>query len=202
MLAKTDVKSAYRIVPIHPDDGHLLGMRMDYVDSSLPFGLRSALKIFTAIADAIEWIVCKKGEICSPLPRRLHNGRHTPQGDKRMHNLQALLQVCSELGVPIAVEKTEGPTTCIVLLGIEIDSVAMELRLPAQKLERLHTEIRQWSQRKFCTKRELQSLAGSLQHACKVVLPDDPDHYHIRLCKSTQTSSGGIHFCQYGMGCH
>ena len=58
-LAKIDVQSAYRIVPVHPDDHLVLGMRWRdrlYVDASLPFGLRSAPKLFDAIADALEWI--------------------------------------------------------------------------------------------------------------------------------------------------
>ena len=58
-LAKIDVKSAYRIVPVHPDDRPLLGMLWQYrlyIDASLPFGLRSAPKLFNAIADALEWI--------------------------------------------------------------------------------------------------------------------------------------------------
>ena len=43
-LAKVDIKSAYRMVPIHPEDCHLLGMKwekMVYVNAALPFGLRS-----------------------------------------------------------------------------------------------------------------------------------------------------------------
>ena len=55
MLAKVDIRSAYRIVPVHPDDRHLLRMEwqgMVYIETALPFGLRSAPKIFNAVADA------------------------------------------------------------------------------------------------------------------------------------------------------
>ena len=58
-MAKIDVKSAYRIVPVHPEDRSLLGMCWNgevFVDAALPFGLRSAPKIFNAIADAVEWM--------------------------------------------------------------------------------------------------------------------------------------------------
>ena len=68
LLAKVDIKNAYRIVEVHPEDRLLLGMQFEgllYIDSVLPFGLRSAPKIFTAIADALEWIVSKAG--VSPL---------------------------------------------------------------------------------------------------------------------------------------
>jgi len=57
LLAKVDIKSAYRLVPVHPDDRPLLGVMWKgayYIDAMLPFGLRSAPKIFTAVADALE----------------------------------------------------------------------------------------------------------------------------------------------------
>ena len=59
-MAKMDVRSSYRIVPVHPENRCLLGMRWDgfeYIDAMQPFGLRSAPKVFNAIADALEWIL-------------------------------------------------------------------------------------------------------------------------------------------------
>jgi hypothetical protein len=56
-MAKVDIKKAYRMIPVHPADRHLLGMQWDgqlILDAALPFGLRSAPKIFTAVADAAE----------------------------------------------------------------------------------------------------------------------------------------------------
>ena len=56
-LAKMDIKSAYRVVPVYPEDRLLLGIawrEQVYVDSVLPFGLRSAPKIFNAVADALQ----------------------------------------------------------------------------------------------------------------------------------------------------
>ena len=63
-LAEVDVKQAYRIVPVHPEDRPLLGMMWErslFVDSALPFGLRSAPKIFSALADALEWLIRYEG---------------------------------------------------------------------------------------------------------------------------------------------
>jgi len=42
----------------------LMGMLWDeklFIDTTLPFGLRSAPKVFTALADAIEWIARQQG---------------------------------------------------------------------------------------------------------------------------------------------
>ena len=47
LLAKIDIKSAYHIIPVHPADRHQLGMSWKgsiYIDTTLPFGLRSAPK--------------------------------------------------------------------------------------------------------------------------------------------------------------
>ena len=63
-LAKLDIVSTYRIVPVHPDDCPQLGMKWKgslYIDTVLPFGLRSAPKVFTAIADGLEWILQDRG---------------------------------------------------------------------------------------------------------------------------------------------
>ena len=64
LLAKIDIAHAYRNIPVHPEDRHLLGMIWDnqlYVDTVLPFGLRSAPKIFSAVADTLEWILRSRG---------------------------------------------------------------------------------------------------------------------------------------------
>ena len=58
---------------------------------------------------------------------------------------------------------------CITFLGIELDTVELELRLPQDKLVWLTTELAGWRGRKACKKRDLLSLIGVLSHACKVV---------------------------------
>ena len=63
-LAKVDIKCAYCNVPVHPEDRWLTGMLWRgslIIDSALSFGLRSAPKIFTALADAAEWITHQEG---------------------------------------------------------------------------------------------------------------------------------------------
>lgn len=64
LLAKVDIKNAYRNIPIHPDEWWLFGMVWEdalFIDTTLPFGLRSAPKIFNAVADAVEWILKEAG---------------------------------------------------------------------------------------------------------------------------------------------
>jgi len=47
---------------------------------------------------------------------------------------QALISTFENLQVPIEQSKLEGPDTCLTFLGIEIDTVKLQLRLPRKKL--------------------------------------------------------------------
>ena len=64
LLAKLDVQSAFCIIPVHPSDRPLLGMEWRqsiYVDTVLPFGLRSVPKLFNAVADVLQFIARNSG---------------------------------------------------------------------------------------------------------------------------------------------
>ena len=205
LLAKVDVKAAYRLVPVNPQDRLLLGFQWrgkHYVDAMLPFGLRSAPKIFTALADALEWILRQHGvvHIDHYLDDFITMG--PPGSDVCKQNLDIISATCADLGVPLAEEKLEGPSECLTFLGIEIDTRAGLLRLPAEKLTRLQRQLRTWAPRKVCRRRQLESLIGVLQHAGRVVRPGrtftrrmidllsirgaQSSHHHIRLNQQFQ----------------
>ena len=60
LLSKFDIRNAFRLIPVRPDDWPLLGIHWRnqyYFDKVLPFGLRSSPFIFDKVASAIEWIV-------------------------------------------------------------------------------------------------------------------------------------------------
>ena len=62
--------------------------------------------------------------------------------------LATTLETFSALGVPAEPEKCEGPSTTLPTLGIEVDTVKMQLRLPEDKLHCLNQSIREWRGRK------------------------------------------------------
>ena len=93
-----------------------------------------------------------------------------PAGSPQCAQALAVLDdSCAALGVPVAEHKREGPTTCLTFLGIEMDTQVSQLRLPAAKLHRLRLLLEDWGDRKVCSRQELESLLGLLNHACKVV---------------------------------
>jgi len=201
LLAKVDIRNAYRNLSVHPDDRWLLGMYWKgqvFIDTVLPFGLRSAPKIFNSVADALEWVIRSAGvaEICHYLDDFLVAGAPGTPGCSEA--LAVLVGHMEWLGFPVADEKLEGPTTKLIFLGIEIDSESLVMRLPQEKLAALKGLISSWKDRRWCIRSELQSLAEKLQQACKVVQPGrsflrrvfqllkgtQHAHHHIRLNRS------------------
>lgn len=174
VMAKLDLKSAYRLVPVHPSDQILLGLCWEdqvWLDSALPFGLRSAPKIFSAVADALAWAMALEG-----ISAHLHYLDDFffagPPGRAFCHqDLQVALAVCNRLHFSVVQSKTEGPATRLTFLGILIDSDQQRLELPPEKLTRLQRMSTAWLRRKVCVKRELLSLLGYLHHAATVVRP-------------------------------
>ena len=138
-LVKADIQEAYRMISVHPEDQHLLGVRWEgtvYIDRVLPFGLQSAPKLFSAVADALHWILHKKG-----IKKSLHylDDFILVVGNCQMAVRQKdiLLATFEKLKVPIEQSKLEGPSTCLSFLGIEIDTKSLQLRLPSSKLSNL-----------------------------------------------------------------
>jgi hypothetical protein len=80
-----------------------------------------------------------------------------------------LTHIFRKLKIPIAPNKTEGPTTKLVFLGIFLDTLAMEASLPDDKLIRIREVIAYFSAQKTCTKREFLSLLGHLNFASRVI---------------------------------
>lgn len=106
-----------------------------------------------------------------------------------------MLLTFTNLNIPIARNKTQGPCTLLEFMGITLDSDKMEARLPEDKITRIQTSLASFKGRKSCTLKELQSLIGTLNFACKVVPPGRPFlqcmieltrnvsqlHHHIKL---------------------
>ena len=173
ILAKIDIKSAFRLIPVHPLDRHLLGMSWNnalYIDTCLPFGLRSAPKLFNLLADLLSWVLEQKDvKTLHYLDDFLLVG--PPASNQCSKYLEEVKSTCTRLGIPLAIEKAEGPSTTLTFLGITLDTVQMEACLPPEKLNKIRETVALWLPKKKATKRAVLSLVGTLQHATKIVRP-------------------------------
>ena len=115
-------KNAFRLIPVRPEDGNLLGIcwkKQYYIDTCLPFGLRSAPSLFNQLSTAIHWI----------LQHRYHV-RHflhylddvftvgSPDSEECSNNLKTVLSLCKHINAPVKSSKIEGPSTRLSFLGI------------------------------------------------------------------------------------
>lgn len=174
LLCKIDIKAAYRCIKVREEDWHLLGMKWKgkyYVDRCLPMGLSSSCSRWEDFATAAEWIARNLG-----LKALIHYIDDYllvcgPDMAAALQKLRSLLWLFCWLGLPVAMDKLDGPATLIVYLGVELDTVAMQARLPRARLDAILTALGQWSTQQRCTARELQSLIGVLSFATKVVRP-------------------------------
>lgn len=193
-IAKVDLKHAFRQCPVHPDDWPLLCYCWDgsfYVDLRLPFGLRSSPALFNFLAEALCSLLQARG--ASPLEHYLDDfiTAGPPNSDLCLSNQRLLLHTFNELGVLTSPEKTLGPDTCLPILGLEVDTVAWEVRLPPEKLREYVETLAAFRGRTSVRKRDLDSIVGILFYACRVVVPGRP--FIARLVQNGQQARSPNH---------
>ena len=218
-MAKTDIKDAFRIIPIHPDDYKLLGFSWQgafYHDKCLPMGASSSCQIFESLSQSLQWAMYSKfnaAGMSHMLDDFFFIGPKHSQ--KCLHDLNQFIFMCEDSGLPIKMEKTQLPTTGITIYGIEVDSNAMICRLPDQKLVKIRLKLQEVKQRKKVTLKVLQSLIGLLNYACLVVVPgraflrhiidltcgiSNPSHYIRLTCEARADLQMWSHFIEHYNG--
>ena len=173
-MAKTDLKSAFRLIPVHPGNWHLLGIYWQsqyYVDLYLPFGLRSAPYLFNQLSDALEWILINNYHLRNVI--HILDDFFIAEASRQqcLSSFSTLLRFFMSVRAPVVASKTLGPSQVLEFMGIELDSTRMEARLPEDKLLRTRALLNSFNGRRSVRLLELQSLIGTLQFACKAVVP-------------------------------
>ena len=204
LIAKTDLKDAFRILPVHPNDYRLLGFTwkgLYYYDKCLPMGCSISCKVFESLSVALQWILQSKLQV-------LHMSHilddfifFGPPSSQECHRyLTSFLTLANSLNLPIKHNKTVQPTTNIILHGIEVDTTTMSIRLPQDKLQEARDKVNSLRKKKTTTLVNLQSLLGTLNFACRVVSPGRAflrrlhdltkntfnKSHHIRLTKASR----------------
>ena len=138
----------------------------------MPMGCESSCRTFEMFSTAIEWVAKKHLSI----PHLIHILDDYLMAAPTYHQCRIdfarFLSLCDYLGVPMAPEKTVGPSNILTFAGIELDSLRMEARLPLDKTEKCKAMVSAFLRRKKVTLCEIQSLTGLLNFACSVVVPD------------------------------
>ena len=173
-LFKLDIKNAFRNVPVRPADWHLLGICWQsryYFEKVLPFGLRSSPAIFNDVAVCIEWVMRNEFQIKSLIHYLDDFLGVAPNALLANQQAGILLRAFLYLGIPLATSKIEGPAPTLNFLGITLDCVKLECRLPDDKLIELRHLLSSAVQCQFINQGELASLLGKLSFASRCIVP-------------------------------
>ena len=171
-LCKTDLSDAFKQVPVHPKYWAFQGIKWRnqyYFYTRLVFGSRSSPKIFDNLSRAIVWIAKHKYGIDQVL-HLLYDFLTIDRPSFNAHRTMALLTlILNKLKIPYSLKKTMGPLYVLEYLGLILDTLLMQCRLPADKLDRMIKTVAEYLDKKECTKREMLSLCGSLSFATRVI---------------------------------
>eukprot|EP00731_Ephydatia_muelleri_P034492 Em0062g15a len=93
--------------------------------------------IFNQFASALHWIMATN--YAADLIHYLDDFHLAgPPGQPTCsESTETMLRVCERLGIPVALDKLEGPVTTITFLGITIDTTLQQLRLRPDKLQEM-----------------------------------------------------------------
>lgn len=176
-LAKIDLKDAYKHVPVHPEDWHMLGIgwvneraeKSYYFYKVLNFGLRSAPALFDIFAAALSDFVFVNG--ASPMTVRYVDDFLTisESAASCQASINVMLATCEEAGFQVQTSKVTRPSHVVQFLGIIIDVDKGELRISKERLEEIQQLLGRWLETRTCTKRQLLQLVGKLAFAARVV---------------------------------
>ena len=138
LMAKFDIDFAYRNIAVHPLDRRLLSLKWRnsyYIDLALPFGLRSAPAIFNSVADVVEWSLVNNYGI-DDLLHYLDDFILAAPANSSIctSNLHVAVSLVATLSFPLHSQKCLGPASYMVVLGIELDTMAKIARLASDKL--------------------------------------------------------------------
>jgi len=173
-IIKRDIRDAFRMVPVAANDRWLLGFGWKgvfYTERALPFGLCTAPFLFNLFAEGLHWILLSRGW------RRLHHylddfiSIFSAVEVTAGHAAWATndwIQATNDLGVPRKDSKDEFGTT-VPVFGIEVDTLAMEARLPREKMDKLRHMVSKPLQSGRTNRKEMESLAGLMSFCSRVV---------------------------------
>ena len=178
---KTDMKSAFRLVPLSRKCWMFLVMcahdpvtnRVYYfVDKCLPFGASISCSHFQRFSDAIRHIVESRTRRPVSITNCLDDFLFVATMVRKCNwTMNQFLGVCFKLGVPIAQEKTEWGSEVIVFLGILLNRSTWTLAIPEDKCLKAVTLLNRLLAKQKATVEEIQKLVGFLNFLGRAIYP-------------------------------
>lgn len=164
----------FRIVPVAEDNQHLLAFQWTdsiYVECCLPFGLATAPFLFNLFAEALHWILqclLPTFHMNHYLDDYITITQSPSVSDPTGLFDQVYNGITGYLRIPRNTKKDQ-QGTCVTVLGIQIDSIAMEARLPPEKLCRATLDAAAALNAASLSLKQAERLTGLLAFCSRVV---------------------------------
>ena len=192
-LIKIDLKDAYFAIPIHHTQTQFLRFQFrgkTYEFRCLPFGLSSAPLVFTKTLKPVVALLRELGVRCVIY---IDDILVMAESSAMLRDQSAgVLYLLEALGFTINYEKSIiEPTQELEYLGVVLNTTAMELRLPGEKLKKIRLEAGKIAQgAEPLTARVLARLIGKMNAASQVIPPAPLFYRHLQRALSQALERG------------
>ena len=154
-FGKTDLKSAFRVVPIKRKHWWILILKCEdpesgetyyFVDKCMPFGASISCAHFQRLSNALRHIVETMEKAFNSITNYLDDFLFIHFLRSVCENLMIrFMQICNQINFPVAEEKTDWPDTLVTFLGLLLNGKNFTLMITEEKksktLSLLHTAM-------------------------------------------------------------
>lgn len=186
-VAVFDVDSAYRNIPIHPEDQNHFCVAWNnavYIDHCVAFGSASSAGLFGRVADCFVAIIKSYGAqqvlkwVDDIIFFRYPSNAITPY--LYSYHAQLIFDVASRLGLPWSAHKFHDFADSFTYLGFLWNIPQRTVQIPDSKKTKFSNRCQQWLTQPKQSLRSAQILLGSLNHCCLVLRSARTRLFHLR----------------------
>lgn len=186
-VAVFDVDSAYRNIPVHPEDQCHFCVSWEgqvYIDHCVAFGSASSAGLFGRVADCFVAIVKHYGAqqvlkwVDDIIFFRYPCNSVAPYHYSYDANL--VFDIANKLGLPWSLPKFHDFSTSFTYLGFLWDIPQRIVQLPESKKTKFSLRCTAWLSGNKSTLRSAQILLGSLNHCCLIQRSACTRLFHLR----------------------
>ena len=196
-MGKSDLQSAFRILPIKPQQRRWLVMKaknpmsgkfMFFVDKNLPFGASSSCSRFQLFSDSLKHIIEHQLNMPFTVTNYLDDYLFIADDQDTCNAMVSrFLLLCKNIGCPVSIKKTDWASSQMIFLGILIDGEKQVLCIPEDKKIKA-MDLLNWAiTHKKVTIKFIQRLTGVLNFLSKAIIPGRAytREMYKKLCTTT-----------------
>ena len=154
-LFKVDLSHGYKQMFIDPVDFEKMGFTFDgkyFFDCTLSMGSRSSTRCCQRVTSTVVFIFVNWGYLAINYLDDLGGAQEEETADLAYDTLRRLLV---QFGLTEAASKSCPPSFIMIFLGVEVNSVLFTLRIPEDKMQEILTVLDLWTDKQYCTLKEL-----------------------------------------------